>query len=83
VNVDEWTVFALNPLKDWCNVALGPMLASEFTCHVFIENDTNLAAQGEFYRVTAQGENNFVFIVIGEEVGASIFVGVSIHRGPQ
>jgi len=83
VNVQEGIVLALSALKDWSNVPLGGMLAKEFKCPVVIENDTNLAAQGEYYRGAAQGEKNFVFITIGEGVGAGIFVDGSIYRGSQ
>lgn len=83
VNVQEGVVMALSALKDWSNVPLGAMLAREFKCNVTIENDTNLAAQGEYYRGAAQGEKNFVFITIGQGVGAGIFVNGSIYRGSQ
>jgi len=83
VNVQEGVVMALSALKDWSNVPLGAMLAREFRCNVTIENDTNLAAQGEYYRGAAQGEKNFVFITIGQGVGAGIFVNGSIYRGSQ
>lgn len=83
VNVQEGVVMELSALKDWSNVPFGAMLAREFKCKVTIENDTNLAAQGEYYRGAAQGEKNFVFITIGEGVGAGIFVNGSIYRGSQ
>jgi glucokinase len=83
VNVQEGIVMALSALKDWSHVPLGAMLAREFKCNVTIENDTNLAAQGEHYRGAAQGERNFVFITIGEGVGAGIFVNGNIYRGSQ
>jgi glucokinase len=83
VNVQEGVVMALSALKDWSNVPLGALLAREFKCNVTIENDTNLAAQGEYYRGAAQGEKNFVFITIGQGVGAGIFVNGSIYRGSQ
>jgi glucokinase len=50
---------------------------------VVIDNDTNLAAEGEFYRGAAQGERDFVFVTIGDGVGAGTFLGGSIHRGSQ
>lgn len=83
VNVDDGVVLAISALKDWSNVSLGTILAPEFKCSKVIENDTNLAARGEFYRGAAQGEKNFVFITIGEGVGAGIFVGGKLHRGSQ
>ena len=83
VNVDDGTVLAFTALRDWDRVPLGPMLARELKCTVFVDNDTNLAAQGEFHRGAAQGERDFVFVTIGEGVGAGIFLGGRIHRGSQ
>jgi glucokinase len=83
VNVDEGTVVALSALQDWNDVPLGPMLKRELKCRVVIDNDTNLAAEGEFYRGAARGERDFVFVTIGEGVGAGIFLGGGIHRGSK
>ena len=83
VNVDEGTVLAFTPLKNWRNVPLGPMLARELKCQVLIDNDTNLAAEGEFHAGAARGERNFVFITIGDGVGAGVFLNGSIYRGSR
>lgn len=61
---------------------LGALLARELKCPVFVDNDTNLAAQGEFHSGAARGESDFVF-TIGEGVGAGIFLNGSIYRGSQ
>jgi len=83
VNVDEGTVLAFTALRDWRNVPLGSMLSRELHCAVLIDNDTNLAAAGELHSGAAKGEENFVFITIGEGVGAGIFLNGSIYRGSQ
>ena len=83
VNVDEGTVVAFSALRNWNNVPLGPMLKREFKCRVVIDNDTNLAAAGEFHRGAAKGRRDFVFVTIGNGVGAGIFLGGRIHRGSQ
>jgi glucokinase len=83
VNVDESTVLALSTLKGWNKVPLGSMLSRELKCQVTVDNDTNLAALGEYNRGAAQGENNFVFITIGEGVGAGVFLDGKIYRGSQ
>jgi glucokinase len=83
VNVDEGTVLAFTALQDWNHVPLGVMLSRELQCPVLVDNDTNLAAQGEFHAGAAAGEKNFVFITIGEGVGAGIFLNDSIYRGSQ
>lgn len=83
VNVDEGTVLAFTPLQNWNRVPLGPMLARALKCPVLVDNDTNLAAEGEFHCGAARGENDFVFITIGEGVGAGIFLNGRIYRGSQ
>jgi glucokinase len=83
VNVQKGMVLSLSKLKDWSEVPFADLLRKEFNCQVMIENDTNLAAQGEFYRGAAQSEGNFVYITIGEGVGAGIFLDGNIYRGSQ
>lgn len=81
VNADEGIVLAFTALQDWDRVPLGPMLTQELKCPVFVDNDTNLAAEGEFRCGAARGESDFVFITIGEGVGAGIFLNGRIYRG--
>lgn len=83
VNVKEGLVTSFSALKEWNNVPLGALLRTELKCQTIVENDTNLAAQGEYYRGAARGLDNFVFITIGEGVGAGIFIDGGIYRGSQ
>jgi glucokinase len=83
VDVNTGVVVSLSKWKDWNSVPLRTMLRRELKCPVEIENDTNLAAQGEYARGAAQGERNFVFITVGEGVGAGIFVDGKIYRGAR
>lgn len=82
-DVQSGTVLAISPLENWNEVPLRTMLAKLFSCPILIENDTNLAAQGERYRGAARGEDNFVYITVGMGVGAGIFLGGKIHHGSQ
>jgi glucokinase len=83
VNVQKGMVVSLSKLKDWSEVPFADLLRREFNCQVMVENDTNLAAQGEFYRGATQSEGNFVYITIGEGVGAGIFLDGNIYRGSE
>jgi glucokinase len=84
-NVEEGIVLAISTLKGWRSVPLRTLLEKEFACPVLIENDTNLAAQGERYCGAARGEDNFVFISIGEGegVGSGIVLNGKIYHGSQ
>jgi glucokinase len=81
VDMNAGVVVSLSRLQGWQDVPLRAMLSRELKCPVEVENDTNLGAQGEFARGAARGEKDFVFITIGEGVGAGIFVDGKIYRG--
>jgi glucokinase len=82
-NVDEGKVLLISTLEGWHSVPLRAMLSKVAGCPVIVENDTNLAAQGEHFRGAAQGVKDFVFINIGTNVGAGIFLGGRIHHGAE
>jgi glucokinase len=81
--VDEGSVLSISTLEGWRSVPLRAMLSKVANCLVIVENDMNLAAQGEKYCGAAQAEKDFVFINIGSNVGAGIFLGGRIHHGSQ
>jgi glucokinase len=80
-NVEEGTVLSISTLEGWRSVPLRAMLSKMVNCLVIVENDMNLAAQGEKYCGAAQAERDFVFIHIGTNVGAGVFLGGRIHHG--
>lgn len=80
-NVDEGSVLSISTLQGWRSVPLRSMLSKVANCMVVVENDMNLAAFGEKYCGAAQAEKDFVFIHIGTNVGAGIFLGGRIHHG--
>lgn len=82
-DADNGVVLAISPLENWRNVPLRTMLGKYFSCPVLVENDTNLAAQGERYRGAAQGESDFVYVAVGAGVGAGIVLDGKIHHGSQ
>jgi glucokinase len=82
-NVEEGSVLSISTLEGWRSVPLRAMLSKIANCLVIVENDMNLAALGEHYCGAAQAEKNFVFMKIGTNVGAGIFLGGRIHHGSQ
>ena len=82
-NVTKGMVISAPNLKEWNNVPLREMLQKQMGMPCLVENDTNLAAVGEYRRGAAQGIDNFVFIAIGTGVGAGIFLRGQLHHGAQ
>lgn len=82
-NVEEGSVLSISTLEGWRSVPLRAMLEKIAKCLVIVENDTNLAAQGEQHCGAARTETDFIFINIGTNVGAGIFLRGRIHHGSQ
>jgi glucokinase len=82
-NVDTGVVLSAPNLDEWNDVPLRGLLERSTGIPCLVDNDTNLAAVGEYWRGAARGVNSFIFIALGTGVGAGIFVNGRLHRGAQ
>lgn len=74
--VIEWS-----PNVNWREVPLKDILSRRFALPVFVENDVNLAALGEWAYGAGQGCHNLVSIAIGTGAGSGIIIGDALVRG--
>ncbi|MCM1164952.1 MAG: ROK family protein [Lachnospiraceae bacterium] len=63
------------------NVPLRGDIEKEFGVKVYLENDANAAAFGEFAAGAAKGSRNAVVITLGTGVGSGIIIDGKIYRG--
>lgn len=56
-------------------------MESEFKIPVYLDNDANAAAFGEFVAGAAKGSNSAVIITLGTGVGSGIVIDGKIYRG--
>ena len=68
-------------LKDWGDIPLRDLLQNAFEVPVVIDNEANLHALGERAYGIARGEDHFVFLEVGEGLGAGIFINGMLYRG--
>ncbi len=69
------------PNLHWKNVPLRLMWSQRFRIPIYIENEANLAALGEYYFGVARGVDNFVYLSSGIGLGGGIMIGGSLFRG--
>lgn len=72
-------IFAPN-LK-WENVPFRLMWTNRFHLPLYIENEANAAALGEYYFGVAKGVDNFIYLSSGVGLGAGIIIGGQLLRG--
>jgi glucokinase len=82
-NVDTGVVLSAPNLKYWNDIPLRDMLQQVTGLPAIVENDTNLAAVGEYHHGAARGMQDFLFVGLGTGVGAGIFLGGQIHHGAR
>jgi glucokinase-like ROK family protein len=69
------------PSLGWRDLPLQQILRQRFDLPVFVENDLNLIALGEWGFGGGRGTQNMVSIAIGTGIGAGIIIGGALYRG--
>ena len=71
----------LAPNLGWKNTPLRLMWTQRFNLPVYVENDGNAAALGEYYFGVARGINNLIYLSAGIGLGAGVLIGGRLFRG--
>jgi glucokinase-like ROK family protein len=69
------------PGLGWRDLPLRDILAQRFNLPVFVENDVNLAALGEWGFGAGKGARSLVCIAVGTGIGAGIVIDGTLLRG--
>src|ERR1700690_731141 len=80
VNLNQGELI-IAPNLYWKNVPLRLMWNQRFHLPVYIENEANLAALGEYYFGVAKGIDNFLYLSSGIGLGGGIMIGGNLFRG--
>ncbi len=80
VNIERGELMFAPNLK-WSNVPLRDLLASCFNLPVYVENDANAAALGEYYFGIARGVKTFIYLSADIGLGGGIILGGKLFRG--
>lgn len=70
-------------MPGWDGYPIRDRFARRFDAPVWVDNDVNVLALGEWRSGLAQGHDNVVVIKIGTGIGAGIISGGRLHRGAQ
>ncbi len=74
-------ILAYAPNLDWRDLPLRKMWTKRFSLPVFIENEANAAAMGEYYFGAGQGASNLLYLSTGVGLGGSIVIDGKVMRG--
>jgi glucokinase-like ROK family protein len=72
------------PVKEgWDGYPIAETFAQRYGVPVWVDNDVNVMALGEWRAGVAQGHANVIFVKVGTGIGAGIVADGRIHRGSQ
>lgn len=69
------------PNIGWRNVPLKYIIEEKNRLPVFVENDTNILAYGEYYYGVAKAASNMILLKVGFGIGGGIMFNGSLYRG--
>lgn len=71
----------LAPNLRWANVPVRDALARNFDCPIYVDNEANVAALGEYYFGAVQNVKDFIYLSAGIGLGSGIVMGGQLFRG--
>ncbi len=80
VNIERGELMFAPNLK-WSNVPLRDLLTNCFDLPVYVENDANAAALGEYYFGVARGVQTLIYVSADVGLGGGIVLGGKLFRG--
>lgn len=81
VDVKKGIVYDVVHIPSWKEVHLKELLENRYHISVFVNNDANCFALGEYYFGKGKGADNMVGLTIGTGVGAGLIVNKQLYAG--
>lgn len=69
------------PNLNWIDIPVRDVLAEYFSCPIYVENEANAAALGEYYFGAVRNVKNFIYLSSGIGLGSGIIIGGQLFRG--
>jgi len=76
-------ILATPNIPEWRDFPLGPKLADRFGVPVYIDNDANLAALGEWRYGAGKGYHDVLYLTISTGIGGGVIVNDQLLRGAR
>lgn len=81
VDVDKGIVYTVENIPSWQEVPLKEILEREFRVPVYVNNDANCFALGEFHFGAGRGRRDLVGMVLGTGLGAGLVLNGRLYCG--
>jgi glucokinase len=83
VDIESGVVYDVQYIPSWKEVPLKAILEKKYNVPVYVNNDANCFALGEYYFGKGAGEENMIGLAIGTGMGAGIIIHRRLYAGPN
>ncbi|HWB25583.1 MAG TPA: ROK family protein [Chitinophagaceae bacterium] len=83
VDVEDGIVYDVQYIPSWVEVPLKQLMQARYDVPVFVNNDANCFALGEYYFGKGKGTVNMIGLTIGTGLGAGIIINRHLYAGPN
>ncbi len=83
VDVQEGIVYDVQYIPSWKEVHLKEIMEHRYHVPVFVNNDANCFALGEYYFGKGKGYDSMIGLTVGTGVGAGIIIHKKLYAGPN
>lgn len=81
VDIGRGLIHSMVNVPSWHDVPLGRLLSRRLGCPVFVDNDANLVALGEWRFGAGRGASQLVCLTLGTGVGGGLILDGALYRG--
>jgi glucokinase len=81
VNIEEQMVYDVVYIPSWKEVPLKRMMEERYQVPVYVNNDANCFALGEFYFGTGKGYPSMIGVTLGTGLGSGIIINNKLYEG--
>ncbi|WP_145409483.1 ROK family protein [Paenibacillus xylanexedens] len=81
VILDDEGILRSAPAFQWAEQDIRPVIAAYFAGEVYLDNDVNMAAMGEYDRGAAQGHRHCVMVTVGTGIGSALILNGQLYSG--
>jgi len=83
LNRKQGIIYHAPNLPGWENVPLVKILKDELGIPIFLENDANAAALGEWWLGAGKSVNNLILLTLGTGIGGGIIIEGQVYHGSK
>lgn len=81
VDIEQGIVYDVQYIPSWKEVPLKKILEEKYAVPVFVNNDANCFALGEYYFGKGKGSDSMIGLTLGTGIGAGIIINRRLYAG--